>query len=91
MTPSTVAAMCGDYRASFHIDQRHDADDREAGRRIAAPCSSSPEPRRRSSHDAGDVWRRWAVTVTASTVPGGHFVPEESPVALLDELIPFLG
>ena len=28
--------------------------------------------------DAGDVWRRWAVTVGASTVPGGHFVPEES-------------
>jgi haloacetate dehalogenase len=91
MTPSTVAAMCGDYRASFHIDQRHDADDREAGRRIAAPVLVVTGAEEAQLADAGDVWRRWAVTVTASTVPGGHFVPEESPVALLDELIPFLG
>ena len=35
--PSTIAAMCGDYRASFHLDRRHDAEDRDAGRRVTAP------------------------------------------------------
>jgi hypothetical protein len=29
--------------------------------------------------------------VTATTVPGGHFVPEESPRELLELLLPFLG
>ena len=28
--------------------------------------------------------------VTPATVPGGHFVPEESPGELLDLLVPFL-
>jgi haloacetate dehalogenase len=41
--------------------------------------------------DAGDVWREWAAAVMATTVPGGHFVPEESPAALLDLLVPFLS
>ena len=36
----------------------------------------------------GDVWREWAAAVTATTVPGGHFVPEESPAELLDLLCP---
>jgi haloacetate dehalogenase len=91
MTPSAIAAMCGDYRASFHIDQRHDADDQAAGRRIAAPTLVVTGAEETQLADAGDVWRRWAATATATTVPGGHFVPEESPVELLDLLVPFLG
>lgn len=91
MNPSTVAAMCGDYRASFHLDQQHDADDRAAGRRIAAPTLVVTGAEETQLADAGDTWRGWASTVTATTVPGGHFVPEEAPVELLDLLHPFLG
>ncbi|HEY1275685.1 MAG TPA: alpha/beta fold hydrolase, partial [Thermoleophilaceae bacterium] len=32
MTEPAIAAMCADYRASFHLDRVHEADDREAGR-----------------------------------------------------------
>jgi len=91
MSPATVAAMCGDYRASFHLDQRHDADDRAAGRRIAAPTLVVTGSEESQLADAGDTWRGWAATVTATTVPGGHFVPEEAPVELLALLHPFLG
>ncbi len=28
LTPGTIAAMCADYRASFHLDRDHEADDR---------------------------------------------------------------
>jgi haloacetate dehalogenase len=41
LTPSTIAAMCADYRASYYLDRHHDADDRAAGRRITKPCCSS--------------------------------------------------
>ena len=37
MTPDVIAAICADYRASFHLDQQHDIEDRQLGRRISAP------------------------------------------------------
>ena len=61
--PETVHATCEDYRAAATIDYEHDAEDREAGRRIA--CSlrsceiirgySSKEDKRHGSdqHDPG--------------------------------------
>ena len=91
MTPATVAAMCADYRASFHVDREHDADDRNAGRRIAAPVLVVTGAEETQLDDAAEVWREWATAVTATTVPGGHFVPEESPAELLELLLPFLG
>src|SRR5689334_15279021 len=36
-TPETIPGICAEYRGSFHIDRRMDAEDREAGRRIACP------------------------------------------------------
>jgi haloacetate dehalogenase len=68
-----------------------DADDQAAGRRIAAPVLVVTGSEETQLADAAEVWRRWAATVTAATVPGGHFVPEEAPAALLDLLIPFLS
>ena len=91
MTRATVAAMCADYRASFHVDREHDADDRNTGRRIAAPVLVVTGAEETQLDDAAEVWREWATAVTATTVPGGHFVPEEAPAALLDLLIPFLS
>jgi haloacetate dehalogenase len=91
MTRATVAAMCADYRASFHVDREHDADDRNARRRIAAPLLVVTGAEETQLDDAAEVWREWATAVTATTVPGGHFVPEESPRELLELLLPFLG
>jgi haloacetate dehalogenase len=91
MDEKTVAAMCADYRASFHLDRRHDADDRKAGRRIEAPLLLVTGKDERQLADAPEIWRRWAGDVTAAEVPGGHFVPEEAPAELLAALRDFLG
>ena len=49
MTPSTVAAMCGDYRAtSTSTSAMMPTTEKRAGA-SPHPCSSSPEPRRRNS------------------------------------------
>jgi haloacetate dehalogenase len=91
MTPSTIAAMCADYRASFHLDRRHDAEDHAAGRRIAAPVLVVTGADESQLADAPDVWRPWAADLTATTVPGGHFVPEEAPRELCELLTAFLA
>jgi haloacetate dehalogenase len=91
LTPSTVAAMCGDYRASFHLDREHEADDRRAGRRITAPVLVVTGEDETQLADAGEVWARWAEDAQAVRVPGGHFIPEEAPDALFALLTGFLG
>ena len=78
LTPPTVAAMCADYRASFHLDRQHDADDRASGRRIAAPALLVTGEDETQLADAPQIWRAWAQDLTATTAPGGHFIPEEA-------------
>jgi haloacetate dehalogenase len=90
LTPGTIAAMCADYRASFHLDREHDAEDRATGRRIAAPLLVAVGEDEPQLADAAEVWRAWAGDVTATRIPGGHFIPEESPEELADILLAFL-
>jgi haloacetate dehalogenase len=90
LTPSTAAAMCADYRASFHIDRAHEAEDRATGRRIQCPVlvvTGADEPQ---LADAGDVWAAWSDDLTVARVPGGHFIPEEAPEDLAALLARFL-
>ena len=74
MTPSTIATMCADHRASFHLDRAHDEADRAAGRRIAAPLLVVIGDDETQLADAPGVWRRWATDVAAVRLTGGHFL-----------------
>jgi haloacetate dehalogenase len=91
LTPATIAAMCADYRASFHLDRQHESDDRTAGRRIAAPLLLITGEDETQLDDAPEIWRKWAHDLTATRVPGGHFIPEEAPRELAGALAAFLG
>jgi haloacetate dehalogenase len=91
LEPTTIAAICADYRASFHLDREHDAADREAGRRIAAPLLVVIGAEETQLADAPDIWRAWADDVAVAELHGGHFLPEEAPDALLSVLLTFLG
>jgi haloacetate dehalogenase len=91
LTPSTIGTVCADYRASFHIDRAHEADDRAAGRRITCPLLLLLGEDETQLADAPDVWRAWAGDVTARTLPGGHFLPEEAAGEVAEELAAFLG
>ena len=96
-----IAATCADYRASFHLDRRHDAADRSAGRRIECPVlvlwgeldrglTSADEASEGPPESALDVWRRWADRVEGRPIAAGHFIPEEAPDELTAALEPFL-
>jgi haloacetate dehalogenase len=91
LTPSTIASICADYRASFHLDHEHERADRDAGRRIAAAVLVVTGEDETQLADAPDVWRAWADDLTATRVPGGHFVPEEAPERLGAVLAAFLA
>jgi haloacetate dehalogenase len=90
LTPSTAAAMCGDFRASYHLDREHEADDRASGRRIACPVLLVTGADETQLADAPDVWRAWTEDLNATQVPGGHFNPEEAPEELSEILTDFL-
>jgi haloacetate dehalogenase len=91
LTPSTIASMCADYRASFHIDRAHDQDDRIAGRRIHPPTLVIIGEDETQLADAGEVWSPWVERLDVARVPGGHFLPEESAAAVASELVSFLA
>ena len=91
LTPSTIAAICGDFRASFHIDREHDAADRAAGRRITAPLLVLTGADETQLSDAPEVWAAWAEDLTAKLVPSGHFLPEEAPGEVAGALSEFLA
>jgi haloacetate dehalogenase len=91
LTPPTIAAMCADYRASFHLDRQHDSQDRAAGRGIAVPVLVVVGDDETQLRDAPEVWRSWAGDLTVTHVPGGHFIPEEAPQQLADILAAFLA
>jgi haloacetate dehalogenase len=91
-TPAAIHAMCEDYRASASIDLEHDRADED--RLIECPLHVLWGERgvvHRLFSPLAD-WRAKARgPVTGRTTPGGHFIPEESPELLGDEMLAFFG
>lgn len=88
--PATVHAACEDYRAAASIDLQHDQAD--LNRKIACPLLAL-WAERGAMHRMFDVlatWRERAENVSGKALPGGHFLPEESPEQTLAELRLFL-
>ena len=86
-TPETVHASCEDYRAAATIDLEHDRADAE--RKIACPLLVLWGGRGLMDrlHDVLAAWRdKAAGPVEGSTLPCGHYLPEEAPGATLDAL-----
>ena len=82
--------MCADYRASVHLDRRHDNEDSAAGRRIRDPTLVVTGADQTQLDHAGAVWSALLDTLRAQRVPSGRFL-EQAPGPLADLLIAFLG
>ena len=86
--PATMHAMCEDYRAAASIDLEHDRADRAAGKRIACPVNvvwGEHAVVQRCFKPLED-WQRVASDVRGRTLSCGHYIPEEVPEALLEEM-----
>lgn len=84
--PAAIHATCEDYRAAASIDLEHDRADQDA--RITCPLqilwgADSVVGR---MTDALAAWRDKATDVRGGALPGGHFLPEQSPSETLAAL-----
>ena len=92
-TPEMVHASCEDYRAAASIDLAHDRADREAGRKVRCPLLAlwGEHGVVHSCFRPMDEWRRVAEDVRGRALPAGHYLPEEIPDLVLQELEKFLA
>ena len=89
--PATIHASCEDYRAAASIDLVHDAAD--ADTKLAMPVLAlwGEIGFVGRAYDVVAEWQKVAHEVRGHSIPGGHFLAEESPDETCDALIAFFS
>lgn len=89
--PAAIHASCEDYRAAAGIDLDHD--ERDRGRKLRCPLLVlwGAKGFVQRAYDVLGVWREYASEVEGRMLDCGHFLPEEQPEAVADELGRFFG
>jgi len=90
--PETVHAACEDYRAAATIDIAHDNEDDRLGRQVTCPLLVlwGQDGVIESCFDALELWRKRSLQVEGKSLPGGHYLAEQHPQLVVDELLRFL-
>jgi haloacetate dehalogenase len=90
--PGAVHAMCEDYRASATIDLVHDRLDRESGRRIETPLRIlwGQHGVIAKLYEPLVLWSALASTVSGRPLDAGHYLPEEVPEEIVNEILDFV-
>ncbi|KAK1925947.1 alpha/beta hydrolase [Papiliotrema laurentii] len=95
--PETVHATCEDYRAAATIDLVHDRQDREQGNKVSVQKLRVLWGSKGMIEVMGNALETWkaysadSVEVSGRSLDCGHYIPEEQPQALLEEIFAFLG
>ncbi len=90
--PPVIHGMMEDYRAGIRIDQIHEREDRDAGRKVQCPTLCLWSIRDDIEQIYGDplaIWRNWAANVDGHGIDSGHHVAEENPDDLAAALVAF--
>lgn len=87
--PRTIHASCEDYRAAASIDLEHDEDD--AGKKLGCPLLVlwGAKGFVHQTYDVLDVWRKYAQHVEGRALDCGHFLAEEDPQSVCQDLHQF--
>ena len=90
--PATITATCADYRAGATTDLADDNASAAAGQKVTCPVLVLWGERSFVGKEYQPVaaWREYATDVRGHALPAGHFLPEEVPGLILDELRAFL-
>ena len=85
-----IHASCEDYRAAVGIDREHDAADSD--QRVGCPLLVlwGEHGAMHRLYDVPGTWQDRADTITARSLPCGHFVPEEAPQETAALIMEFL-
>lgn len=87
-----IHAICEEYRAGESIDRRLDALDLAAGKKITAPTLVlwGANGLVEKFFQPLTLWQLFCTDVQGASLPCGHFIPEEAPKPLMEELRTFL-
>jgi haloacetate dehalogenase len=88
--PETIHAICEDYRAAASVDLVHDRADLD--KKIPCPLLvlwSEKGPFHRM-YNVLQTWQERAATAQGKAMPTGHFLPEQMPQELVQEITTFL-
>lgn len=91
--PGTATAICEDYRASAGIDLEHDRTDRAKRHQVTAPLRVlwGAEGAVGRCFPVLDLWREAATDVSGKALDCGHYIAEEQPAQLLEEMREFFA
>ncbi len=92
---ANIHGMCEDYRASASIDLTYDEEDLKAGRKVQCPLQTLWSTRAPIGRifDVLNIWKTYATnpaTVTGKGLDGGHYLQEDLPEVVANELKGFL-
>lgn len=90
--PGAAHGLCEDYRASAGIDLDHDRADIAAGRMVECEMLAlwGADGAVERCFQPLEEWRKVARRVSGHALPCGHYIAEEIPEQLLEEVLPFL-
>jgi len=90
--PGTAHALCEDYRASASIDLFHDQADIDSKHLLQQPLLViwGEQGVVNQCFEPLKEWRKLATDVKGHTLPCGHYIPEEAPELLLQQVQAFL-
>lgn len=90
--PGAIHGSCEDYRAAGTIDLEHDTADMDAGRKVTCPMLVlwGEQGTVGRLFKPVEEWQKYATDVRGRALPSGHYIPEEIPEILFEELIGFL-
>ncbi|MFC7846582.1 alpha/beta fold hydrolase [Streptomyces sp. NPDC057382] len=84
---AAVPSIVADYRACAGVDVEHDGADRAAGNRLAMPVSVLQQDWGAAlGYHAEGLWSAWADDLRHRTVSCGHFMAEEDPRLIVEEI-----
>jgi haloacetate dehalogenase len=89
--PAAIHACCEDYRAGNSIDLDHDAAD--LANKISCPLLvlwGEKGPMNRL-YDVLGIWKDLGINVSGRALPAGHFLAEERPGDVVEEVTKFLN
>ena len=91
--PGAAHGLCEDYRAAAGIDMEHEREDLEAGRVIQPPVLAlwGAQGVIHQCFRPLEEWRRVARDVRGGPLACGHYIAEEAPQALLEQVLPFFS
>lgn len=86
-----ISATCEDYRAAATIDLEHDAADTHTKFDVPLLALWGSKGLVGRLYDVPAVWREKATNVVGTSLPVGHFLPEEAPDQTAASLISFFA